>query len=208
MYFLFSHEKLSQILFDIHLMSNRVLIDVDLHNHHQGHHHSEGHGHSHLLDVVKENHGLRAFILLFALSVHSLFEGMAVGLQESVVALVYIFLGVLLHECLIAFSIGLNLAQQKGLNRGVVVKLSVVFSLMIPTGMAIGLGIEGITGVGAEMASAVIQGIAAGTFVYVIFLEILPAEINQGEDRLLKVMFIFIGFLIMLCLQFALEDHV
>jgi zinc transporter 1/2/3 len=187
--------------------SSHVVNDVSFHTHSHGTA-ANGHGHSHIIDVVKENHGLRCFLLLAALSIHSLFEGMAVGLQESVMALVNLFIGVLLHECLIAFSVGISLAQQQAhLKRNLIVQLCVLFSLMIPVGMAIGLGIGGLHGFTAEITSAIIQGLAAGTFVYVIFFEILPAEMATTGNRLLKVFFMILGFGIILCLQFSTEMH-
>lgn len=175
------------------------------HSSHSGHD-MGGHGHSHLTGVF-ETHGLRSFLLMAALGIHSLFEGMAVGLQESVMALINLFVGVLLHECLISFSVGVSLAQHQAvIKRSLITKLCVVFSATIPFGMAIGLAIGEMQGFKAELISAAIQAIAAGTFVYVIFFEILPAEISSSDKRLLKVLFMVIGFGIILCLQFSMKE--
>lgn len=163
----------------------------------QGHSHA-GHGHSHL-DAFQATTGLRCAILMLALSVHSLFEGMAVGLQTDYAKLVNLYIGVLVHECLVALAIGTSLAKT-GMQMCTVVKLGVVFSLMIPVGMAVGLAMGQIDTVGGVMTSAIIQALAAGTFVYVIFLEILPGEINNHADSMYKLIFLFLGFILIAAL--------
>jgi zinc transporter 1/2/3 len=164
------------------------------------------HGHSHITDIAASDFGLRCLLLLAALSTHSLFEGLAVGLQDDLPSLINLFVGVIVHECLMSFAMGVTLAQQN-LRLATVIKLCVIYSLTIPVGMAIGMGIGGIHSFAGNFASAIIQALTAGTFVYVIFLEILPSEINSDSDRLLKVMFMFLGFILILCLRFALDVH-
>ena len=169
--------------------------------------HSHQHGHSHGLDMVTagQSSGLRCVLLLAALSCHSLFEGVAVGLQDSIPRLVNLYIGVLIHEALVAFAIGVSLARQP-LRRALVLQLGVVFSLMIPVGMAIGLGIGEAHGLKAAAASVVLQGLAAGTFVYVVFLEVIPVEINATKDKALRVLLMLVGFGLILCLALGLHD--
>lgn len=170
-----------------------------------GHAHSEsGHGHSHLLDITEDNIGIRCLLLLAALSIHSLFEGLALGLQEDVHQLTNLFIGVLLHEVFVAFAMGISLAKQH-FHMVNVLKLSLTLSAMIPVGMYAGMTIGVVPSNAGEVASVLIQGVAAGTFVYVVFVEILPAEMNEPSNRLLKVLFLFIGLLIMICLSFSLK---
>ena len=174
------------------------------HGHNHGHSHG-GHGHSHLTDIIKDDFGLRCILLLLALSVHSLFEGIALGLQDELYKAITLFIGVAVHEILVAFAIGVNLAQQK-LQLSTIVKMCLFFSLTIPVGMAIGMVVRGFTSLTSQIISASVQGITAGTFVYVTFLEILPAEINSPKNRLLKVFFIFLGFVMIACLKFGIKD--
>lgn len=165
-----------------------------------------GHGHSHVVDIVQEHRGFRCVLLLAALSCHTLFEGITLGLQDRVPNLVNLFLGVLLHECLIAFAVGVSLAQQK-LGGNLLAALVVTFSVMIPLGMIIGLVIGGIHGLGADFASVIIQALAAGTFVYVIFLESVPAELYNPSDRPVRFVLLLIGFFMILCLRLSLDDE-
>ncbi|KAK2156240.1 hypothetical protein LSH36_218g04000 [Paralvinella palmiformis] len=166
--------------------------------------HVEGHGHSHLADVIKQEFGLRCMLLMIALSFHSLFEGIALGLQNDLHKTVSLFIGIIMHEILVSFAMGLSLAKQN-LQLSTFAKMCVFYSATIPVGMAIGMAFHGINSLSMQLTSAIIQGIAAGTFVYVTFLEILPAEINSAKNRLLKVGFIFLGFAFMAGLKFSFK---
>ena len=77
--------------------------------HGQGHDHA-GHGHSHVSSLIENESSLRSIILFLALSVHSIFEGMALGLQETPSKALNLFIAIVLHECLVAFAMGISLA--------------------------------------------------------------------------------------------------
>ena len=42
---------------------------------------------------------------------------------------------------------------------------------------------------------SVLQGITGGTFLYVTFFEVLPHELNQRGNRIMKLIFVLVGFL-------------
>ncbi|CAF90179.1 unnamed protein product [Tetraodon nigroviridis] len=46
----------------------------------------------------------------------------------------------------------------------------------------------------ATVASLLLQGLAAGTFLFVTFFEILCRELEDKQDRLLKVLFLVLGY--------------
>lgn len=78
---------------------------------------------------------------MVALSFHSIFEGLAIGLQEELGALLNLFIAVIAHKSVMAFSLGMTLAQSK------MKFLRYVFSVMIfavasPIGILIGMGIS------------------------------------------------------------------
>jgi zinc transporter 1/2/3 len=164
---------------------------------------SESHCHAKQLDTFDGNFGLRGTMLFLALSLHCVLEGVAVGLQDKFWDLINIYLAVLLHEALIAFAMGINLAQRR-LATKTIIKLSVAFALLIPIGMAIGMVVKGSESVVGTATTAILQGIAAGTFIYIIFLEILPQELNGPKDPLCKLMFIFFGATLIVSFKFTL----
>ena len=71
--------------------------------HHQNSEESASHSH----DVDIFNHSaLRSVLLIIALTFHSLFEGLAIGLQTELGELMSIFIAVVVHKAVMAFSLG------------------------------------------------------------------------------------------------------
>ncbi|XP_015919314.1 zinc transporter ZIP3 [Parasteatoda tepidariorum] len=162
------------------------------------HRHSHGHGHSHDIgQMIQGESGIRLGMLMVSLGVHSLFEGLALGLQTSVPTLVNLVIGVAVHELLVAFAMGVNCSRLR-LPFPTAMKLALLFSASIPVGQILGLLIGHYQSVTAVAVSAVLQGLAAGTFIHVTFLEVIPAEFNESGPRLLKVFFLGLGFMILL----------
>ncbi|XP_042336254.1 zinc transporter ZIP3 [Sceloporus undulatus] len=169
-------------------------------------HHPHGlpeHSHSHGLNVqeLSRSGPLRLFSLVFALSAHSVFEGLALGLQEEGDRVIGLFLGVAIHETLVAVALGISMAKT-GLTLREAAKLAVAVSLMIPLGIGIGLGIESAQNVASSVASVLLQGLAGGTFLFVTFFEILAKELEEKSDRLLKVLFLVLGYAVLAGLVF------
>ncbi|XP_069693267.1 zinc transporter ZIP1-like [Periplaneta americana] len=145
---------------------------------------------------------LRSVMLLLALSLHSLLEGLAVGLQSDMSYLIQIFVAVVLHKVIIAFSLGLNLVQTE-LSAASIVKSNLLFSITSPLGIGIALALEEFGhNLNSSMVNGVLQGLACGTFVYVTFFEVLPHELNKGEYRLFKLLALLFGFSIVCCVLF------
>lgn len=72
-------------------------------NGHEGHVHFDASSHT----------SIRSFVLLFALSAHALFEGLAIGLQSSASALRTLVMAVLIHKMALSFSYGISLVTNK-----------------------------------------------------------------------------------------------
>jgi zinc transporter 1/2/3 len=137
---------------------------------------------------------LRSLVLLFSLSLHSLLEGLAVGLQTDVSDLVQIFVAVVLHKTVIAFSLGLSLVQTQ-LSLSSVVKSNLLFSITSPLGMCFAIALQQFGhSLNSSIMNGILQGLACGTFVYVTFFEVLPHELNRNENRLLKLLALLLGF--------------
>lgn len=164
--------------------------------------HSHGHQHGHFSRTEVAGAGpLRLVSLVLALSAHSVFEGLALGLQEDNAKLGSLFLGVAVHETLAAVALGVSVAKA-ALGMRDAVKLGVTVSLMIPLGAVVGLGIESVQTLAAGVVSVVLQGLAAGTFLFVTFFEILSRELEDKQDRLLKVLFLILGYAVLAALTF------
>lgn len=114
---------------------------------------------------------------------------------------VEICIAILVHKSIIVFSLAVKLVQSAIPPLWVAAYIG-VFALMSPVGIAIGISVMEAQLAAGPLIQAILEGLAAGTFVYITFLEILPHELNSPGKQLLKVLFILLGFSIMAALSF------
>nr|XP_004667259.1 zinc transporter ZIP1 [Jaculus jaculus] len=145
---------------------------------------------------------LRACVLVFSLALHSVFEGLAVGLQRDWARAMELCLALLLHKGILAVSLSLRLLQSH-LRVQVVVGCGILFSCMTPLGIGLGAALAESAGPLHQLAQSVLEGMAAGTFLYITFLEILPQELASSEQRILKVILLLAGFALLTGLLFV-----
>lgn len=128
----------------------------------------------------------RMFILVVTLSVHSVFEGLAIGLQDSVSTLTQLAIAIAIHKAVIAFGVGLPLFETLGVldKLKTAVFCAMIFCAASPIGCYIGAFITEKSyeeNVGSDIAKAVLQCLATGTFLYVTFMEVIPKEFSHHE---------------------------
>ena len=157
--------------------------------------------HSHLHSGGKSQHSaFRSLMLLFALSFHRLFEGMAIGLQQSTSQMLSITIAIVVHEAIVSFSLGISLAQSNLSVKSYLIS-NLIQCLSSPLGIALGIPLSSLPySVARDTMSGTLQGIAGGTFIYVTFFEILPPELDSPSQRLWKVLFIALGYAAMCCI--------
>ncbi|KAG7232829.1 hypothetical protein INR49_008059 [Caranx melampygus] len=170
-----------------------------------------GHAHGPSPDLESSGHHVhvdfqahspfRSFMLFLSLSLHSVFEGLAIGLQNTDSKVLEICIAILVHKSIIVFSLSVKLVQSAVRPLWVVAYIG-VFAMMSPLGIAIGISVMEAQLEAGALIQAVLEGLAAGTFIYITFLEILPHELNSPGQQLLKVLFILLGFSIMAALTF------
>lgn len=165
--------------------------------------HSHQHGHSHHHSHMPMEQGddvtsaLRGLLIVLALSIHELFEGLAVGLESSTSNVWYMLGAISAHKLVIAFCIGVELIATRT-KTWLMVLYVTTFAIVSPLGIGIGIllvGGEGATAAGVY--SVVLQGLASGTLLYVIFFEIWKGDRNG----LLQYCASVIGFFLMFGLQ-------
>ena len=79
-------------------------------------------------------------MLCIALSVHSIFEGFAIGLQKEIGELIGLTVAVSAHKAVMAFSLGTTLAQAKWNWKKYMVAIT-IFAIASPLGMGIGIAL-------------------------------------------------------------------
>uniref|UniRef100_A0A8R1ETB3 Uncharacterized protein n=1 Tax=Caenorhabditis japonica TaxID=281687 RepID=A0A8R1ETB3_CAEJA len=116
------------------------------------------------------------------MSVHSFFEGVALGVQNDAHAFWQILIAVLFHEILCCVSYGVQLAKHNA-SRKYAWTSSVFLSATIPAGMVLATTIDGIESeMWQQMGRYWLEGLAAGTFVHVALVELLPMELHSDEE--------------------------
>lgn len=126
----------------------------------------------------------RMFILVVTLSFHSLFEGLAIGLQNDEGTIYQLAVAISIHKAVLTFGVGLPLFKTLGEvdKLKVAVACALIFCSASPIGCVIGAFITEqsyASSPGAAIAVAVLQCLATGTFLYVTFLEVLPKEFSH-----------------------------
>lgn len=156
----------------------------------------------------EEPHEMRSVLLMIALSLHRIFEGLSIGLKSSVFGVWSLFLAVMCHEVVIAFSLGMHLANVKT-NRTKLILAVILCCMMGPLGVTIGTLVTelGTMTNTINIVNGVLQAIATGTFIYVTFFEILNEELEKNVS-VLSMIFLFVGFATMAALGFIPENSV
>lgn len=169
-------------------------------NHHRGSA-SEESGHLHV-DFTSQS-ALRSFILVFSLSLHSIFEGLAVGLVEEEKQVMEICLALMIHKCIIAVSLCFRLIQGR-IRRTVAAGCLLLFSVMSPLGIVIGVGLteETKSSLKQQIVRCSLEGFAGGTFIYITFMEILPHELQGHRNNMPKVCMMLLGFALVTAVLF------
>lgn len=144
---------------------------------------------------------IRGLLIVLALSVHELFEGLAVGLEGSAATVWYMFGAVAAHKYVIAFCVGVELIVART-KFWLAVAYIFTYSVVSPLGMAIGILLSnGSNADDMEVVSVILQGLASGTLLYVIFFEVL----SKDRSGLWQYLSVFCGFFFMFGIKFASE---
>uniref|UniRef100_A0A914WI40 Uncharacterized protein n=1 Tax=Plectus sambesii TaxID=2011161 RepID=A0A914WI40_9BILA len=142
------------------------------------------------------SHGVRSVTFVLALSFHSVLEGLAFGVQKNSSEVTTLFLSLMIHKAIVAFSVGLQLARTHAHQLGWVTVSILVLALMTPLGAVIGMFVQE-TDFDVNVKDVVVlvfEGLAVGTFLYVTFFEVLLHERDNEHPNLLKLLLIIVGF--------------
>ena len=173
--------------------SQRVKRKVKTHNTLKGLHHQE----NLIIKKTSSKRLLRAgFIMLLAISLHNIPEGMAIGSSGTVSVNLSITLAVLLA----LHNIPEGMAIATPLSAGGVGKIKTMLLITLAgattiIGGAIGALIGNIGGVATSLALS----FAAGAMLYVTFCEILPQSVLMEKGRLpalFSILGIIVGFIV------------
>ncbi|EEB14858.1 zinc/iron transporter, putative [Pediculus humanus corporis] len=142
-------------------------------------------------------------ITIAALSFHDIFEGIAIGIEQDLNSILFLYLSIASHKYAIAFCIGMDLVVA-GSRLKMIVLSMMVFSLVSPVGVIIGTVVVAENTLREKYeidspASVIMQGIAGGTLIYIVCFEVLQREVTDTHKKgIQNVMFVIFGFLVTL----------
>lgn len=185
---------------DHHPDNRRHPSDVDLNHYPKTKHHDHKH------PAMTKNTSVQGLLTVLALSFHAIFEGLAVGLEPSIASVVYLAAAIATHKLVISFCVGMELYVAGASTRTTLGYLT-IFSMVTPIGIAVGLALGHFKNDSGNLGPTptILQGMAAGTLLYVVFFEVLARERANEKSGLLQLTAIVVGFMLMLGLQIASE---
>lgn len=152
---------------------------------------------SSITDVAHQDSTMRSIIMMMALSLDSVFEGVTTGLKTTNIEVWAIFIGNLVHETVIAFCLGLQLIRVHERVLPVVIA-AVSYALMNPVGLAIATAVFETREADPriDLVNGILQALISGCFIYVTFCEILEGQITH-KTSYAKIFSMFSGFVVL-----------
>ena len=141
------------------------------------------------------------FILMIALSVHSIFEGLALGITTNESGVINICIAIIIHKGAAASSLGISLVKTFPDNFRLCRQLVFIFACSTPLGVIIGMICAG-----NDLSDVIFSSIAAGSFVYIACSEVIVEEFSIPGNRYWKLLAFITGASVITCLWFMPEE--
>lgn len=112
-----------------------------------------------------------AYLVLFMLSLHSLLAGLALGMEASLAGIMILFIAIMSHKSFAALGLGVKLRVNQ-LSQTRTIWLIVLFSLMTPVGIYLGLVMQALPASHiSHVADALLHTFLAGLFIYLALFD-------------------------------------
>ncbi|VIO97181.1 Uncharacterized protein BM_BM13622 [Brugia malayi] len=140
---------------------------------------------------------IHSITFTIAMSFHSILEGIALGVQDEKFGIITLFISLLLHKGIEAFSVGLQISRTIAQQVKIVIATITIYSLMTPIGSFAGLILQSVNMNESwrQGIIMVLEGIAIGTFIFVTFLEVLFEQRNDSKAIREEIIAIALGVL-------------
>lgn len=152
------------------------------------------------------------FSLLLALVVHSLLEGLAIGVQSSAPAVLLLLGAVSAHKYVVGFCLGVEICSHGSRHRCSHILQILTFAVGSVLGIGVGMVLDDIGQTFNELVIPILQGVAGGTLLYVTVSEVLPrergkrAEMRLRHVGLLQLFAVMLGFSVMSVLSLIITE--
>eukprot|EP00667_Euglena_gracilis_P012601 EG_transcript_12956 len=141
------------------------------------------------------------YMLLFALTVHGITEGLALGLQTSLSSAWPLWLAIFTHNWAEALCLGVTFASSSvPIFRATV--FMTMFSLATPLGIAMGMLLHVVL---ADVTVAYFMAFSCGTFLYFGATEVVVEEFTTGQTNWVKFGWFCLGIALMVFIKVYVE---
>ena len=147
--------------------------------------------------VFNPTSSITPYILLIALSVHGIFEGIALGVMNTVKECSILFSAIILHKWAAAFALGISF-YKSGTEKDLFIKMILLFTSFGPLGIIIGM----IFSDAGNLIKGIMLSISAGTFIYVAASEVIVEEFSLSKKTNIKFLWFLLGGLLTFILTF------
>ena len=142
------------------------------------------------------------FILMLALSVHSIFEGLALGMGKDMTSTVDMVIAICIHKGAAGTSLGISLVKTFPDNFRLCRQMILIFALATPIGVGIGMAVVN----AGDIYNVVFSSLAAGSFLYIACSEVIIEEFSIPGNRYWKLLAFFLGATTITLLWFLDSD--
>uniref|UniRef100_A0A6G1SG56 Zinc transporter ZIP1 n=1 Tax=Aceria tosichella TaxID=561515 RepID=A0A6G1SG56_9ACAR len=153
---------------------------------------------------------IRGLLIVSAFSLHSIFDGVAIGSQDSIEKVWTIFFAISCHKLIIVAVVGFELFSATLESHLWTLIHLTIFSIMSPIGILLVIVAQNSLKVSSDdPAIILLQSFATGTLLYIIFVEILQPKEDRfhARNRSTKILSLILGFAAMVTiLTFMHED--
>ncbi len=126
---------------------------------------------------------------MIALSMHSIFEGIALGLEAKTGSVVNILIAISLHKWAASMSLGISLNKTFPDDFKKIFLLVTVFACATPLGITLGIAL----GSAPEMVDITFSCLAGGTFIYIACSEVIVEEFSLPGHKWFKLLVFVLG---------------
>jgi solute carrier family 39 (zinc transporter), member 1/2/3 len=116
---------------------------------------------------------------MMALSIHSIFEGIALGLQPDMTTTLEMVIAIGVHKGAAASALGISLVKNFPNDFFMARMLVFVFAIASPLGIVIGI----LASSAGETADVIMSSLAGGTFIYIGCTEMIVHEFSLPGYR-------------------------
>ena len=129
--------------------------------------------------------------MLFAVGLHSFFEGIAFGVTDSMGEAVNLFIAITAHKWSDALIIGISFVAAK-IEFKYAIRYMIFYAILTPLGVIIGYFVQQAH---HPKLNGVVKTISAGTFIYLSCVEIINNEFASAKDKYWKFLCYMIGII-------------